>query len=115
MLVLMASNGRSGMEIQCPLGSCAAGEMCPHAVQMALATDRIGARKGNEAAIASGDVIAAQNAASEALRGLEQRRGGAERSSPRAKGKATPWDGKRAQTASRNFDVTLSLKVNVMY
>ena len=108
MLVLMASNGRSDMEVECPLGECATGEMCPHAVQMALATDRMGARKECEAAIASGDVIAAQNAASEALRGLGQRRGVRGRSSPWAKGKATPWDGKRAQTASRIFDVTLS-------
>ena len=53
--------------------------------------------------------------ASEALRGFGQRRGGRGCSSPRAKEKATPWDGKRAQTASRIFDVTLSSKVNVMY
>ena len=104
----MASNGRSGMEVECPLGKCAKGEMCPHAVQMALATDRMGARKECEAAFASRDVIAAQNAASEALRGLGQRRGGRGCSSPWAKEKATPWDGKRAQTASRIFDVTLS-------
>ena len=70
MLVLMASNGRSDMEVECPLVECATGEMCPHAVQMALATDRMGARKECEAAIASGDVIAAQNAASEVLRGF---------------------------------------------
>ena len=104
----MASKGQSGMEVECPLRKCEKGEMCPHAVQMALATDRMGARKECEVGIASGDVIAAQNAASEALRGLGQRRGGCGCSSPWAKGKATPWDGKHAQTASRIFDVTLS-------
>ena len=104
----MASKGRSGMQVECPLSKCEEGEMCPHAAQMALATDRMGARKECEAAIASGDVIAAQNAASEALRGLGQGRGGRGCSSPWVKGKATLWDGKRAQTASRIFDVTLS-------
>ena len=104
----MASKGRSGMEVECPLSKCEKGEMYPYMVQMALATDRMGARKECEAGIALGDVIAAQNAASEALRGLGQRRGGRGYSSPWAKGKATPWDGKRAQTSSWIFDVTLS-------
>ena len=68
----MVSNTWSGLEVPCPLRKCATGEMCPHAVPMALATDRTGARKGNEGAITSRDVIATQNAASEALRGLGQ-------------------------------------------
>ena len=48
------------------------GEMCPHAVQMTLATDRTVARKGSEGAIELNDVIAIQNAAIEALRRLWQ-------------------------------------------
>ena len=103
------------MEVECHLGKCEKGEMRPHAVQMALATDHMGTRKECEAGIASGDVIAVRNAAIEALRGLGQQRGGRGCSSPWAKEKATPWDGKRAQTASRIFDVALSWKVNVMY
>ena len=80
---------------------------CPYAVQMALATNRMGARKGSETAIASREMIVAQNAASEALRGLGQRRGGDRHSLPWSKGKATSWDGKRTQPASRIFDATL--------
>ena len=87
---------------------CPTGEMCPHAVQMALATDRTGARKGSEGPIGSRDVIAAQNAASEALKGLWQRWGGGGRSSPHAKEEVTPWDTKHAQPVSWSFDVTLS-------
>ena len=61
--------------------------MGPHAVQMALVTDHRGARRGSESAIASRDVIAAQNAASEAFKGLGQRPGGGGRSSPQGKGR----------------------------
>ena len=63
---------------------------------MALANDRMGARKESEAAIVSRKLIAAQNAASDALRGLGQELGGDGLSSPWGKWEARPWKGRRA-------------------
>ena len=57
------------------------GKCAPKRFRWHLATDRTGARKGSDGAIAWRDVIANQNATSEALRGLGQRPGGGGRSS----------------------------------
>ena len=35
----MSANGRSSLRVSCPLGECGEGSLCPHAVQVALATD----------------------------------------------------------------------------
>ena len=72
----MAFDGRSGLEVPCPYGVCGRGRLCPHAVQVALATDRLKVPGRSEGAIASMDVIAARDAASEALAGLGKRHGG---------------------------------------
>ena len=72
----MALDGRLGLEVPCPYGVCGRGRLCPHAVQVALATDRLRVPGRSEGAIASMDVIAARNAASEALAGLGKRHGG---------------------------------------
>lgn len=67
--------------------------MRPYAVQMALATNCLGVRKGIEGVITVRNMIVAQNKASEALRGLGQWRGRDGRLSARPKGKVRLWDG----------------------
>ena len=42
-LNVMSANGRSSLRVSCPLGECGEGSLCPHAVQVALATDPWGA------------------------------------------------------------------------
>lgn len=78
----MVSSAWLGLEFLCPIGVCAKEEMCPHADQMTLVTDHTEQRRGSAGAIASRDVMVAQNAASEALKGLGQRRGGGGSPSP---------------------------------
>ena len=41
-LNVMSANGRSSLRVSCPLGECGEGSLCPHAVQVALATDAWG-------------------------------------------------------------------------
>ena len=97
----MAFDGRSGLEVPCPYGVCGRGRLCPHAVQVALATDRLKVPGRSEGAIASMDVIAARDAASEALAsealaGLEKRHGGGGGSpSPVGKERAKESEGRR--------------------
>ena len=38
-LNVMSANGSSSLLVTCPLGKCEEGSLCPHAVQVALATD----------------------------------------------------------------------------
>ena len=38
-LNIMSANGNSSLRIPCPFGECGEGSLCPHAVQVALATD----------------------------------------------------------------------------
>ena len=38
-LNVMSANGRNSLRVSCPLGECGEGSLCPHAVQVALATD----------------------------------------------------------------------------
>ena len=71
----MAINGRTGMRSECPFGLCSRDEGCPHAVHMALATDRYGAPSRDGGVITSRDVIAVREAVTEAARGLRMRRG----------------------------------------
>ena len=49
--------------------------MCPHAVQVELATDRMGILGKRKGVITSEDVITDWSAARTALEGLRQRRG----------------------------------------
>ena len=42
-LNVMSANGRNSLRVSCPLGECGEGSLCPHAVQVALATDPWGA------------------------------------------------------------------------
>ena len=69
----MAFDGRSGMEAPCPYGVCQRGRLCPHAVQVALATDRMKVAGTYEGTIMSTDVIATHDAASRALAGRGKR------------------------------------------
>ena len=43
ILNVMSANGNSSLRIPCPLGKYGEGSLCPHAVQVALATDAWGA------------------------------------------------------------------------
>ena len=38
-LNVMSANGSGSLRVACPLGECGEGSLCPHAVQVALATD----------------------------------------------------------------------------
>ena len=42
-LNVMSANGSGSLRVACPLGECMEGSLCPHAVQVALATDPWGA------------------------------------------------------------------------
>ena len=42
-LNVMSMNGSNSLRVPCPLGECGEGSLCPHAVQVALATDPWGA------------------------------------------------------------------------
>ena len=66
----MAFDERSGLEAPCPFRMCREGKMCPHAVQVALATGSVGMPGENESATAQNDVILTWDAASHALVGL---------------------------------------------
>ena len=95
----MAFDRRSELKGPWPYGVCRQGELCPHVVQVALATDRSRVLERSEGAIASMDVIAAQDTASRALAGLGRRRGGGGGGSPSPLGKERAGDseGKRVQ------------------
>ena len=42
-LNVMSANGSGSLHVACPFGECGEGSLCPHAVQVALATDPWGA------------------------------------------------------------------------
>ena len=42
-LNVMSATGNSSLRVPCPFGECGEGSLCPHAVQVALATDAWGA------------------------------------------------------------------------
>ena len=48
-LNVMSANGNSSLRVPCPLGMCGEGSLCPHAVQVALATDLWGAVRAHPA------------------------------------------------------------------
>ena len=105
----MAFDGRSGLEVPCPYGACGRGRLCPNAVQVALATDRLRVPGRGEGAIALMDVIAARDAASAALAGLGKRHGGGGgSSSPVGKERAGELEGRHIQSMFWRIDVTLS-------
>ena len=101
--VSMATNGRTGMRIECPFGLCSRDEGCPHAVQVALTTDRYGAPSRDGGAITSRDVIAAREAATEAARGLRMRRGNGGSPPPRRSAVEEATPGARTQLRAEEF------------
>ena len=106
----MAFDGRLGMEAPCPYGVCHRGRLCPHAVQVAWATDRLRVPGRSEGTIVSTDVIAAHDAASRALAGLGKRRGGGGGGSPSPVGeeRVEESEGRGVQSLFRSVDVNLS-------
>ena len=66
-----------GITDPCTYGVCRQGRLCPHAVQVALATDCSRVLGRREGAIASMDVIVARDAANQVRAGLGKRCGGA--------------------------------------
>ena len=92
----MAFERRSGLEAPCPYGVCWQSILCPHAVQVVLATDRSWVPGRSEGAIASMDVIAARDATNQALAGLGKRHdGGGGSPSPVGKERAEESEGRR--------------------
>ena len=66
----MALSSGSKRMIACPFEECLGDQWCPHAVQVALATDRVGTPGGDGAEIASQNVINAPGGSSEGGGGL---------------------------------------------
>ena len=62
--------------VACPFDECSGDQWCPHAVQVALATDCVGTPGKDGAEIASQNVINARDAAAKAAEGLSMGRGG---------------------------------------
>ena len=54
-LHVISANGSSSLRVSCPLGKCGKGSLCPHAVQVALATNLWGAVQAH---LASNGVLA---------------------------------------------------------
>ena len=105
----MASDGRSGMEAPYPYGVCQRGRLCPHAVQVASATDRLRVPGTSEGTAVSTDVIATRDAASRALTGLGKWRGGGGGSpSPVGKERAEESKFRGVQSLFQSIDVNLS-------
>ena len=105
----MAFDGRLGMEAPCPYGVCPRGGLCPYAVQVALATDRLKVPGTSEGTVVSTDAITAQDAASRALAGLGKRHGGGSGSpSPMGKERAEESEGRGVQSLFWSIDVNLS-------
>ena len=74
-LNVMSANGSSSLRVTCPLGKCGEGSLCPHAVQVALATDPWGAVQVH---LASNGVLAddqAHDHAADNCRYVGERRG----------------------------------------
>ena len=93
MQVDMALRAGSKRMIACPFEECLGDQWCPHAVQVALATDRVGTPGRDGAEIASQNVINAREAAAKAAEGLSMRRGGSGTPPRRGKGARKQTDG----------------------
>ena len=89
----MALNAGSKRMIACPLYECSGDQWCPHAVQVALAADRVGPPGKDGAEIASQNVLNAQDAAAKATEGLSMGRGGSGTPPRRGKGGRKRTDG----------------------
>ena len=72
----MSLSSRSKRMVVCPFGVCLGDQWCPHAVQVALATDRVGAQGRDGGGTMSQNVIASWEAVAKAVEGLSMLRGG---------------------------------------
>ena len=72
----MALSAGSKRMVACPFDECSVDQWCPHAVQVALAIDRVGTPGRDGAEIASQNVIDAREAVAKAVEGLSMWRGG---------------------------------------
>ena len=104
----MAFEGRLGLEAPCPYGVCRQGKLCPHVVQVELATYHSWVLGRSEGAITSMDMITAQDAASQGLVGSGKWRGGGGSPSPVGKERVEESEGRRIQSMFQSIDVTLS-------
>ena len=89
----MALSAGSKRMIACPFEECSGNQWCPHAVQVALATDHVGTPGRDGAEIVSQNVINARKAAAKAAEGLSMRRGGSGTPPRRGKGARKQTDG----------------------
>ena len=82
----MALSTGSKRMIACPFDECSWDQWCPHAVQVALATDCVGSPGRDGAKIAAQNVIDAWEAAAKAAEGLSMWRSGSGMPPCRGKG-----------------------------
>ena len=85
-------------------GACSGTDWCPHAVQVALATDRVGTPGKDGGAITSRNVIAAREAAATAAEGLSIRRGSCGTPPYQGEGAREPANGAPTRLTLRNAD-----------
>ena len=79
--------------VACAFNECSGDQRCPHAMQVALATDHVGTPGRDGAEIASQNVIAAQEAAAKAAEGLSMRCGSSGTPPRRGRGARKQTDG----------------------
>ena len=105
-LNVMSANGRNSLRVSCPLGECGEGSLCPHAVQVALATDPWGVVQVHPT---SNGLLAddqGHDQAANSCRYVEERRGeeklaaGGVRASPRGQ----RWCATNKSNFQDNFD-----------
>ena len=71
----MSTNARTGLKATCGLGMCLEVDWFPHAVQVALAADRMDILGREGGAITLQEMIVARDAAEKVVRVLSMRRG----------------------------------------
>ena len=99
-----SSNANTEKRVEGAFGACSGTDWCPHAVQVALATDRVGTPGKDGGAITSRNVIAAREAAATAAEGLSIRRGSCGTPPYRGEGAREPANGAPTRLTLRNAD-----------
>ena len=100
----MSSNTNTGKRAEGTFGARLGTDWCPHAVQVALATDHVGTLGKDGGAITLRNVIFALELAATAAEGLSIRRGSCGTSPCRDEGAREPGNGAPTRLTLRNVD-----------